>query len=141
MKSTLLICFAIIGSPASSQDKSITEVKAALEGQIALWNKGKLEDAMSYYWNSPDILWISKAGIDKGYQPVFESFLADFKDRSTMGIFTYEPLHIESFSPEVVYYVYRWKIELNGKRLMGGISSQVWKKINKKWVITSEHAS
>lgn len=117
------------------------EVKAALDKQVQAWNSGDLEHAMAFYWNSPQLTWISRAGIEKGYQPVYDSYLKDFTDRSTMGKFTYEPLHIEALSAKVVYYAYSWKIELNGKKLMGGVSSQIWKKAKKRWVITSEHAS
>ncbi|MEJ8802900.1 YybH family protein [Pontibacter sp. H249] len=120
---------------------AVQEVKQALEGQISAWNKGDLETAMTFYWNSPEMLWISKNGTDKGYQEVYDMFLQDFKDRSKMGVYSYEPLHIEQVSKEAVYFVFRWKIELDGKRLMGGVSSQVWKKLDGRWVITSEHAS
>ena len=120
---------------------AITEVKQALDGQVAAWNKGELEKAMDFYWESPDMLWISRNGTDKGWQEVLEMFQTDFTDRSKMGDYTYEPLHIEQVGPEAVYYVYRWKIDLQGKKLMGGVSSQLWKKINGRWVITSEHAS
>ena len=120
---------------------AIERVKAALEGQVAAWNAGDLEKAMAFYWNSPDLLWISRSGISKGYQPVFEDFKRDFVDRSKMGIYSYTPLHIEKLSKSSVLYVYRWKIELNSKRIMGGVSSQIWKKIDSRWLITSEHAS
>ena len=120
---------------------AVQEVKKALEGQIAAWNKGDLETAMAFYWNSPEMLWISKNGTEKGYQEVYDMFLQDFADRSKMGMYTYEPLHIEQVSKEAVYFVFKWKIELDGKRLMGGVSSQVWKKIGGRWVVTSEHAS
>ncbi|WP_299825150.1 nuclear transport factor 2 family protein [uncultured Pontibacter sp.] len=120
---------------------AVQEVKQALEGQIEAWNKGDLEKAMTFYWNSPEMLWISKSGTEKGYQEVYDMFLQDFTDRSKMGVYTYEPLHIEQVSKEAVYFVFRWKIELDGKRLMGGVSSQVWKKVNGRWVVTSEHAS
>lgn len=119
----------------------IAEVKQALDGQVNAWNAGDLEQAMAFYWNSPDMCWISKSGVEKGYQEVLEMFHHDFADRSTMGVYTYEPLHIEQLSPEAVYYVFRWKIELDGQRLMGGVSSQVWKKVLGRWVATSEHAS
>jgi ketosteroid isomerase-like protein len=119
----------------------VQEVKKALEGQITAWNKGDLETAMTFYWNSPEMLWVSKGGTEKGYQEVYDMFLQDFTDRSKMGIYTYEPLHIEQVSKEAVYFVFRWKIELDGKRLMGGVSSQVWKKLDGRWVVTSEHAS
>ena len=120
---------------------AVHAVKKALEGQISAWNKGDLETAMNFYWNSPEMLWISKNGIEKGYQEVYKMFLQDFRDRSQMGVYSYEPLYLEQVSAEAVYFVFRWKIELEGKRLMGGVSSQVWKNIGERWVVTSEHAS
>ena len=134
----LLLCFF---TPAFSQDRFERQVKESLEKQIKAWNSGRLEDAMGYYQNSPDLLWISKAGIERGYQPILNSYLQDFDDRSKMGEFTYTPLAIEAISKKVVYFVYRWKIELNGKKIMGGVSSQLWKHNKGRWLIYSEHAS
>lgn len=125
-------------TPRTTAEK---EVVKALEGQIKAWNKGDLETAMTFYWNSPEMLWVSKSGVERGYQEVLEVFRSDFTDSSTMGVYSYEPLHIEQVSPEAVYFVFRWKIELDGKHLMGGVSSQIWKKKDGRWVVTSEHAS
>lgn len=132
---------AVLSSFTMPTGNAVQEVKQALEGQVAAWNRGDLETAMAFYWNSPEMLWISKTGTEKGYQEVYDMFLQDFPDRSKMGIYTCEPLHIEQISKEAVYFVFRWKIELDGKRLMGGVSSQLWKKKDGRWVVTSEHAS
>lgn len=126
---------------AQKTSDAITAVKKALDVQITAWNAGDLEKAMNVYWNSPDMLWISRAGIEKGYQTVLEGYRKDFADRTKMGVYSYEPLHIEKISKTSVYYVFRWKIELNGKKIMGGISGQLWRRVKNKWVITSEHAS
>jgi len=96
---------------------------------------------MSYYWNSPEMLWVNKAGTMKGYQPVLNEFKKDFADQSKMGVYSYESLHIEEISGSCVYFVIRWKITLNGQRIMAGISSQILKKFASSWVITAEHAS
>ena len=125
--------------PAHSD--AIQAVQQALDGQVQAWNSGDLGTAMAFYWNSPEMLWISKTGVEKGYQQVLDMFRADFADARQMGIYTYEPLYIEQLSPEAVYYVFRWKIEREGKRLMGGVSSQLWKNVNGSWVATAEHAS
>ena len=117
------------------------EVKKALEGQITAWNKGDLEKAMTYYWNSPEMLWVSKSGIQKGYQSVLEDFRKEFADKGKMGIYSYDSLHIEKISGTSVYFAISWKIILNGQKIMGGVSSQLWKKIAGNWVITAEHAS
>ncbi|WP_242927739.1 YybH family protein [Pontibacter vulgaris] len=137
----LMAAATILSSFTMPKGDAVQEVKKALEGQIDAWNKGDLETAMAFYWNSPEMLWISKNGTEKGYQQVYDMFLQDFTDRSQMGVYTYEPLHIEQVSDKAVYFVFKWKIELDGKRLMGGVSSQVWKKIGNRWVVTSEHAS
>ncbi len=120
---------------------AVKEVRKALDGQVEAWNQQRLEEAMTFYWESPEMLWISKAGVDKGYTSVLEMFRKDFSDRNKMGTYTYVPLHIQEVSPKAVYYVFQWKIELEGKQLMGGISSQLWKKLNGNWVVTAEHAS
>ena len=138
-----LVVFLPVLHPAKAQGlpDAMVEVKAALNAQVAAWNAGDLETAMTYYWNSPKMLWISRGGVQKGYQPVLDGYRTDFTGKSKMGIYSYDPLHIERLSKTSVFYVFRWKIELDGKRTMGGISSQVWRRINKKWVIAAEHAS
>ena len=141
MKTLIILLLSFLALPGFSQKKATDKVKAAHDGQVKAWNSGKLEEAMAYYHNSPELLWISRSGIEKGYEPVFKSYLKDFNNRALMGTYNYEPLYIEALSGKKVYYVYRWKIELNGKRLMGGVSSQMWKKSGKRWLIFSEHAS
>lgn len=142
MKLLITALFLCIFSVAGiAQTKVTDQVRAALDGQVSAWNSGKLENAMGFYHNSENLIWVSRAGIERGYQPILESYLKEFADRSKMGTYTYEPLHIEPISAKSVYYVYRWKIELDGKKLMGGVSSQIWKKQGKRWLIFSEHAS
>lgn len=141
---SLIVAITLLSGEANAQPQHrdpVRSVQKALAGQVAAWNAGDLEAAMAFYRNSPDMIWISKSGVDKGYQSVLDAYLKDFADRTKMGLYSYEPLHIESLSSACVYYVFRWRIELAGKRLMGGISSQLWKRIDGRWVITSEHAS
>lgn len=141
MFKSLKILVVVIIFTGSVFPNPVTEVRAALDGQVSAWNAGDLEKAMEFYWNSPEMLWIAKSGIEKGYAPVLEGYRKDFSDKAKMGVYSYEPLHIEKLSKRTVYYTFRWKIELGGKKIMGGVSSQVWKKIGGHWRITSEHAS
>jgi len=125
----------------SHRQNAIQAVQQALDEQVQAWNNGDLEKAMTYYWNSPEMLWINTTGVEKGCQEVLDMFRKNFADASQMGIYTYTPLYIEQLSEEAVYYVFRWQIAREGKRLTGGISSQIWKNLNGQWVVTSEHAS
>jgi len=126
---------------AATDGDAVQAVQQALDEQVQAWNNGDLEQVMAYYWNSPEMLWISKAGMERGHQGVLEMCQADFAAPGQMGSYAYEPLHIEQLSPQAVFYVFKWETRLNGKRMMGGVSSQLWKNIDGNWVITSEHAS
>src|SRR3954465_10997269 len=100
----LLITTVVVTLQITShgQPTAVKRVKAALDGQVAAWNAGDLEKAMAFYWDSPALLWISRGGISKGYQPVFEDFKKEFADRGKMGIYSYTALHIEKLSTSSV---------------------------------------
>lgn len=145
MNKLLLIIVLLVSSAFSPvaipEGNAAREVKKALEGQISAWNKGKLEEAMAFYWNSKQMLWISKSGVERGFEEVLNVYRNEFADSRDMGVYSYEPLHLEEVSPDAVYFVFRWEINLDDNKLMGGVSSQLWKKKDGRWVITLEHAS
>ena len=122
------------------KDKLKAEVKSSMDGMVTAWNAQKLEEAFAHYWNSPEMLWINRTGVSKGYQSVLDGYLRDFEDRSNMGTFSYEFLHEEVFSDSVVFTSLRWNVQMKEGKF-GGVSSFVWKKKNGKWVIAAEHAS
>lgn len=133
-----IVCILGLGNRCHA---TIKDVQVAIKEQVAAWNTGDLETAMTYYWNSPNMLWVNRAGVQKGYADVLEAYKIDFKDRSKMGKYSIDELYAEELKDGLVLYVVRWKIELDGKKLMGGISSQLWKLVDGKWVVTVEHGS
>ena len=128
------------GERSIDKDRMHTEVVQAMDGMVMAWNDQKLEEALSYYWNSPDLVWINRTGVDKGYQPIFYAYLQDFQDRSKMGTYTYKLLHEEVLGSNAVFTTIEWKITM-AEDTIGGVSSFIWKKIDGRWVITKEHAS
>ena len=141
----LVFLIAILAvSPAAAQKKQadpVTEVQALLDSQVAAWNSGEPDKAMSVYYDSPEMLWVNRTGIRKGYEPIRASYQRAPAQRSRLGTYSYEPLHIEQLSPNCVLFVIKWKVEANGRSTMSGVSSMVWKRIKRKWVIAAELAS
>lgn len=128
------------GERTVDKDGMHTEVVQAMDGMVMAWNNQKLEEALGYYWNSPDLVWINRTGVDKGYQPVFDAYLQDFEDRSRMGNYSYKLLHDEVLGDNAVFTTIEWQITM-GEDTIGGVSSLIWQKIDGRWVITKEHAS
>jgi len=137
----LVILLAVSSTLAQTKPDAIAEVKAALDAQVSGWNAGAPDKATSVYYDSPEMLWVNRTGIRKGYDLVRASYQRTPAERSRMGTYSYEPLHTDRLSRDCVFLVIRWKIESNGRTTMGGVTSMVWKRINKKWVIAAEHAS
>ena len=138
----LVIILAV--STISAQKKQadpIAEVQALLDSQVSAWNGGAPDKATSVYYDSPDMLFVNRTGIRKGYEPIRASYQRAPAQRARLGTYSYEPLHIERLSPNCVFFVIKWKVEAGGRSTMSGVSSMVWKRINKKWVIAAEHAS
>lgn len=138
----IIIVFAAVSwTSAQARPDALADVKAALDAQVEAWNNGVTEMPTSVYHDSPEMLWVNRTGIRKGFEPVRAAHRRDSASRPSIGTYSYEPLHIEKLSPNCVYFVIRWKIERNGRSTMNGVTSMVWKRVNKKWVIAAEHAS
>ena len=67
---------------------------------------------------------------------------AEFADRpETMGTYTGEVLDALPLGPDQVALVVRWQITRDDIRLYGGVSTQIWQRIDSHWRIVLEHAS
>lgn len=139
----IFVLFAVSPTPAQSKADPLAEVKAALDTQVAAWNSGASQPGSSVYFDSPEMLWVNRTGVRKGNAPIQASYrrTAASTNPAPAGVYSYEPLHMERLAPNCVYFVMRWKYEMNGRPPQTGVTSLVWKKINKKWVIVAEHAS
>jgi ketosteroid isomerase-like protein len=114
--------------------------QAGLQAQMAAWNRGDLEAALAAYWDSPKMIWVSKKGVERGFAAFAAAMRADFADRSKMGTYSAELLDSRDLGPGAGLIVFRWRIERDGKRLMGGVSTQVWRKAGGGWKVVLEHA-
>jgi uncharacterized protein (TIGR02246 family) len=115
--------------------------RSGLEAQIAAWNRGDLEAALRAYWNSPDMTWVSKTGVQRGFAAFAQGMRTDFVDPAAMGTYSAEVLDARSLGPAAAVIVFRWQIMKSGRRVMGGTSTQVWRQIEGSWCAVLEHAS
>jgi hypothetical protein len=131
----LMISGAALAGPAEQAEEGFARQRVA-------WNKGDLEGALELYWNSPEIMWVSKAGVSRGFAGFAQAMRDEYAGRpEQMGIYSGEVLLAKEVSPETGLLVVRWSIDRDGKRLMGGVSTQLWEEVDGSWRIVFEHAS
>jgi hypothetical protein len=66
---------------------------------------------------------------------------ADFAEPAAMGTYSADILDARNVGPNAAVIVFRWQIMRNGRRVMGGTSTQIWREINGSWRAVLEHAS
>jgi uncharacterized protein (TIGR02246 family) len=127
--------------PAFAAEPAI-EARYGFAQQMAAWNKGDLEAALDAYWNSPDMVWVNRRGKTQGFSEFASAMRSDFAGKpQAMGRYSGQVLDARSLANDAALLVVRWSIDKDGKRMMGGVSTQLWKRIGGQWRIVLEHAS
>lgn len=135
-----LLVWLAVAAPAAAMALPIS-AEQAVRAQAAAWSRGDLDAALAYYWDSPEITWISKAGVSRGFAEFAKGMRADFSDPAAMGAFEVSVLEARELTPDLALVVVDWRISKDGARRMGGVSTQLWRRFEGGWKIVLEHAS
>lgn len=141
---SLVLILAALATPAFAQpaEGPVEEATTAFAEMRADWNRGDIEGSLGAYWDSPDITWISRAGVTRGFADFATEMRTSYSDApESMGVYAAEILDGRALSENSVLLVTRWDISLDGERLYGGISTMLWRRIDGEWKIVLEHAS
>ena len=124
---------------AFSQNKS--EVLAVLKRQENFWNAGDINNFMEDYWKSEELKFIGKAGVVKGWQATKDRYFKSYPDRATMGILNFGIQEIDFMSRKSAWVLGKWRLKRPEKGDIGGYFTLIFKKIDGKWVVVSDHTS
>jgi hypothetical protein len=118
------------------------EVQAVVDEmkkQEAAWNKGDLREFMSSYWRSDSLKFIGSKGVTYGWQKTLDNYLKSYPDKTAMGTLKFTLVETTLLSPTSVYVIGKW--ELQKEKPAGGHFTLLWRFINGRWVIVSDHTS
>jgi uncharacterized protein (TIGR02246 family) len=140
MKSILFISLTLLSVSSFCQTKDETEVRNVLARQNQAWNSGDIDAFMIGYWENDSLMFIGKSGVTYGYKNTLNNYKKNYPDTATMGKLTFTLIQLRQLSPEFFhvtgkYYLTRTIGDANGHFTL------VFKKINGKWVIISDHSS
>ena len=140
MKPILFACFCILSIASFGQSKDEKEVRGILSRQNAAWNRGDIDAFMIGYWNNDSLMFIGKSGITYGYKNTLANYKKNYPDTMVMGKLTFTLIHLKQLSPQ--YFHVTGKYHLT--RTIGDASGHftlMFRKINGRWVIISDHSS
>ena len=120
-----------------SDSLAITRVLAA---QQVAWNQGDIPAFMEGYWNSEELTFVGSRGITYGWQATLEGYLERYPDRATMGTLAFEILELKPLGPESAMLLGSWHLD-RAENEVGGFFTLIWRKIEGKWLVVSDHTS
>ena len=141
MKNLIFVFFVVcsVNSFSQKDNKDLNTVISNMKIQEDSWNKGDIKSFMNYYWKSDSLKFIGKKGITYGWQQTLDNYLKSYPDKAAMGQLKFSVKEATQLSPESIYIIGSW--ELQKEKPAGGYFTLLWKKINAKWVIVSDHTS
>jgi hypothetical protein len=143
MKRTLYVTFLFIlitlRSLAQTNDAA-QEIMQVLNQQAISWNEGNLEKYMEGYWKSDSLQFIGKNGITKGWDATLNRYKKSYPDKVTMGVLSFDIISNEELNDKYYFVVGTWHLKREKDELKGYFSL-IWKKIDGKWLIISDHSS
>ena len=140
MKQFLFILASCLSLSLSAQSKDETEVRNVLAKQSAAWNRGDIDAFMVGYWENDSLMFIGKSGVTYGYKNTLSNYKKNYPDTTVMGKLTFTLIHVKQLSPEYFHVTGKYYLT----RTIGDASGHftlVFRKINGKWVIISDHSS
>lgn len=135
----LIITFIGLSFSVIGQNKA--EIESILNKQQNSWNEGDIEAFMEYYWKSPELKFIGKNGVVKGWNATKERYLKSYPDKATMGTLKFEVLEVDFHTKKAAWVLGKWHLTRPEKGDIGGYFTLIFKKINNKWHIVSDHTS
>jgi ketosteroid isomerase-like protein len=123
-----------------SQTTAEVDIRKVLSNQTEAWNNGDLESFMHGYWKSDSLTFVGKDGITYGYQNTLNNYKKNYANKDQMGKLQFKLLHINKLSDEYYQVIGQWHLY----RKIGDVSGHftvIFKKIQNKWLMVSDHSS
>lgn len=145
MKRILIVIFlaSIVQLHSQSPQESIGNV---MKLQSDAWNQGDIDAFMKYYWNNEDLTFVSKKGVSKGWQKVYDNYKRGYPDKSAMGKLTFDQLEFDKMSGTAYMVTGSWYLEYEPVKDLdrvnvGGWFTLIFKKFKNDWLIIYDHTS
>ncbi len=121
-----------------SDEFNKAEIKQVLMDQQAAWSKGDIDAFMEGYWQSEDLTFIGRSGINKGWQTTKDNYIKGYPDKAAMGRLEFEVLELVPLSETFYRMVGTYKL-IREKDTPSGIFTLLWQKIDGHWKIIYDH--
>lgn len=141
MKKIFILLFSVVTSSGIfAQSADEIAIITVLDQQMTAWNEGSLGKFMESYWKSDSLMFIGKSGVTYGYENTLSRYKASFPDTAAMGRLSFAILYVKQLPPSYYFVVGKYQLKRTKGDLEGHFTL-LFRKINGRWKIVSDHSS
>lgn len=115
-----------------------TEIRQVMSEQEKAWSAGDLETFMQGYWKDERLTFTGINGIKYGWNKVLSDYKQGYPTQAAMGKLTFEVKELNALSSDVYHMIGTYTLKLEASQ-PSGYFTLIWKKIDGKWLIISDH--
>lgn len=134
----LLAFTALAENELSKTEKQ--EILSILDKQKEAWNEGNLEKFMETYWKSEKLVFVGSRGPTYGWQATLDNYKKRYPNKAAMGKLEFKILEVSKIDKNTVFLIGRFELTREIGDLAGHFTLVI-QKINRKWLIVSDHSS
>jgi len=138
-----LILFIFFGQLYSQNPISIKDsldIMKVMDIQEKAWNNGDIDSFMNGYIKSEELVFSGSNGPIYGWNATKERYKKSYPDLKTMGKLSFTIKKIKSLSKKTAYLIGEYYLKRTIEDSYGHFTL-IWKKVNDKWLIVSDHTS
>ncbi|SVA51428.1 uncharacterized protein METZ01_LOCUS104282 [marine metagenome] len=138
-----LILFIFFGQLYSQNPISIKDsldIMKVMNFQEKAWNNGDIDSFMNGYIKSEELVFSGSNGPIYGWNATKERYKKSYPDLKTMGKLSFTIKKIKSLSKKTAYLIGEYYLKRTIEDSYGHFTL-IWKKVNDKWLIVSDHTS
>ena len=140
MKTILLSLITLLTIQSFAQPKNELAIRNILATQTDAWNRGDINSFMKGYWENDSLMFIGKSGVTYGWTNTLNNYKKGYPDTAAMGKLVFTLIQVKKLSGKYYHVTGKWLL----KRSIGDVGGHytlLFKKINGRWVIVSDHSS
>lgn len=127
-------------SQSRISEKDSLEIMSVMTFQENAWNVGDLNSFMMGYHNSDELVFSGKNGPTYGWNNIKQRYLNSYPNAEIMGKLSFDVKKIRLVSENSAYLIGEYYLKRNSGDSYGHFTL-LWKKINNKWFIISDHTT
>ncbi len=115
------------------------DIEQAMIRQAECWNQQNVDGFMEPYWHSDSLRFMGKSGVTNGWQATLDRYKKNYAP-DQMGTLQFSDLHFDVLSSEATWVDGQWTLFRSSDTLSGRFSL-LWKRLDGRWQIVSDHSS